>query len=216
MESERQTARIELPRLPIRVIEIPIIGESELITHAWSDKAKKEMLDKQLGKARLKKAPKNPWNDFTESLYWLSPKPDPVTEKDIAEGRFGFPTIGFKAAAVGAIRQVQGMKMTEARIAFHVLGEFAEIMGTPRMREDMVRLQTGVADIRYRAGFPEWSTTLRAQYHESGISLEQLLNLFQLAGFGPGVGDWRPERDGGFGRFRLEGAALIGEEEVAD
>lgn len=212
METERTAARIELPRLPIKVVEIPIVGDTELISHAWSDKCKKEMLDKQLGKARLKKAPKNPWQDYVDSLYWLSPKPEHVTEKDVQGGRFGFPTIGFKASAVGAIRQVQGMKMTEARIAFHVLGEFAEIIGTPRMREDPVRLDGKVADLRYRAGFPEWSTTLRVQYHESGISLEQLLNLFQLAGYGPGIGDWRPEKDGCFGRFHLEGVALLGEE----
>lgn len=35
------------------------------------------------------------------------------------------------------------------------------------------------------------------------IECLERLNLFDLAGFAVGIGDWRPERDGPYGRFRV-------------
>ena len=42
---------IELPRLNLQTINITLLGDSPLIVHAWSRKAKQEMLDKQMKKA---------------------------------------------------------------------------------------------------------------------------------------------------------------------
>ena len=37
----------------------------------------------------------------------------------------------------------------------------------------------------------------------------EIVNLFALAGFAVGVAEWRPERDGGNGRFRLASAGEL-------
>lgn len=182
---------IELPKLDVRVMELTIVGESPLICHAWSKKAKQLMLDKQMKRAKPGKTAKSPEQDFKDSLYH---HPD---------GGYGFPSVAFKSAAVGACRFVDGVKMTNARGAFHVIGDMVKIDGTPVPREDMVRIGMGVADIRYRGEFRTWRTTLRIQYNQNALSPEQIVNLFNTAGFGVGVGEWRPERDGSFGRFRV-------------
>jgi hypothetical protein len=44
---------------------------------------------------------------------------------------------------------------------------------------------------------------LDIQYNARAISQDQLLNLINLGGFSVGVGEWRPERSGDFGRFRV-------------
>lgn len=186
---ERQIA---LPQIEIRKLQITLVGDSPLISHRWSDKAKKMMLDKQMKQANTGKEPKNPEQDYQDSLYHL---PD-------GKG-YGFPCVAFKAAAVEACRYVDGMKMTEARGAFHVAGELAAIIGEPTPREDMVRIGMGTADIRYRGQFESWSTTLHITYNARAISEEQIVNLFQVAGFGVGVGEWRPSRDGSYGRFHV-------------
>jgi hypothetical protein len=184
---------IEVPRFDRGRAAITLAGDSPLICHAWSDKAKKMMLDKQMKKAKGGKEAKDPERDFLDSLY---PHPD---------GGYGFPIVGFKAAAVSACRYVDGLPMTIARGAFHINGELAKIEGSdPVSREDMVRVGMGTADIRYRGQFDPWSVTLDLVYNPAALSLEQIVNLFNIAGFGVGVGEWRPEKDGQYGRFHVE------------
>lgn len=199
-----QEKGIEIPAIKIEDFFLKIVGDSPLISHAWSEKAKKMMLDKQMKKATNGKEAKDPFADFCDSLYWLTEKPANPTMEDVQKAKFGFPTIAFKAAAVDAGYQ-QGIldKKTTARGAFHIDGEYAEISGTPEMREDMVRLSMGVADIRYRGEFKEWSTILHIKFNSNAISAEQIINLFNMAGFANGVGEWRPSKDGSYGTFHV-------------
>ena len=50
---------ITLPPMSLQTIKLTVIGDSALICHAWSTKAKKQMLDKQMKKAVEKKAAKS-------------------------------------------------------------------------------------------------------------------------------------------------------------
>lgn len=188
----REAQEIVLPPLKIEWMEIRIVGDSPLICHAWSTKAKQQMLDKQQKRAKQGREAKNPERDFQESLYHLE------------GGGYGYPTAAFKNAAVDACSHVEGVTKVEARGAFHVVGEMAQLEGEPRMREDMVRVGMGTADIRYRGEFPQWSCQLRIRYNERVLSAEQIVNLFNVAGFAIGVGDWRPQRDGSHGMFHVE------------
>jgi len=183
---------IDLPVLNIQRIEVTLIGDTPLIMHRWSEKAKKEMLDKQMKKAKQAKEAKDPKRDFEESIYKLD------------GGKFGFPVIAFKAAAVTACTSIGGITKVAARQAFHIDGEFAEIEGSqPKMREDMVRVGMGTADIRFRGEFFPWFTTLSIAHNANVMSAEQILNMLNTSGFGVGVGEWRPEKDGQYGRFHV-------------
>lgn len=195
---------VEVPDLNLGVFTVTVIGESPLITHAWSEKAKKMMLDKQMKKATSGREAKDPYQDFCESMYWLDGMPENPTPEDVAKARFGFPVVAFKAAAVDAGYQSGILaKKTTARGAFHIMGEMAEINGVPEMREDMVRIGMGTADIRYRAEFKNWSTTLTIRYNKNAISVEQIMNLLNVGGFACGVGEWRPGKDGSYGMFHV-------------
>lgn len=181
---------IVLPPINIQTVDFMLVGDSPLIVHAWSEKAKRQMLDKQMKKATKAKEAKDPQADY-ESCFYRTPS-----------GAYGFPTIGVKASMVGACRFVD-MKMTEARGAFHIDGEMLEVIGEPRMREDMVRVGMGTADIRYRPEFVDWRIPVRVKFNAAVISPEQIANLINTAGFAIGIGEWRPERDGQFGRFHV-------------
>ena len=202
--NEESMMNVEIPAIRVDTFTVKLIGDSPLITHAWSEKAKKMMLDKQMKKAGTGKEAKDPWADFCDSLYWLSDRPKNPKEEDIAKATFGFPVTAFKAAAIDAGYQ-QGIlaKKTTARGAFHIVGEFATIEGKPDMREDMVRIGNGVADIRYRGEFKEWSTSLTIRYNPMAMSAEQIINLFNIGGFSNGVGEWRPSKDGSYGTFHV-------------
>lgn len=188
---ESPAPAIQIPALNIRRISLVLVGDSPLICHAWSHKAKAQMLAKQMKKAKSAKEAKNPEQDYAESLYRLP------------GGGYGFPSIGFKAAAVDACSHVDGVTKVLARGAFHIDGEYVRIDGTPAMREDMVRIGMGTADIRYRGQFSEWRATVPIRYNANVLSAEQIANLFNVAGFGVGVGEWRPQRDGMHGLFHV-------------
>ena len=183
---------IEVLKLDIKTLNVKIIGDSPLICHRWSDKAKKMMLDKHMGKASPGKEHKSPEADFMSSLY------------PMGNGKYGFPSIAFKCAAVDACTSLgKALTKVAVRQAFHIQGELVEIKGTPTMREDMVRVGMGTADIRYRAEFREWSCVLTIRYNARALSAEQITNLVETAGFAVGVGEWRPEKNGQNGLFHV-------------
>jgi len=199
---------IELPALNIGTMAVTLIGDSPLIVHAWSAKAKKEMLDKQMGRAKGAKDKKDPTADFEASMYRL------------ADGGYGFPSVAFKNAAVTAGTSVSGLTKIQARQAFHILGEDADIAGAfegsksrvnlvridggdPAMREDMVRVGMGTADLRYRPEFSTWRATILVRFNQNVLTEAQILNLLNVAGFAVGVGEWRPEKDGQYGMFHV-------------
>lgn len=184
--------QIVLPELERETIEVTLVGDAELICHNWSKKAVGIIVGKQTGNATAGRERKNPEQDYQDTFYRL---PD---------GGYGFPANAFKNAAVSACTSL-GKSVTKvaARQAFHVLGDKVRIEGTPRMREDMVRVGRGSADVRYRAGFPEWRVTLTISYNVRMLSAEQIVNMLNIAGFAVGVGDWRPERNGSYGLFHV-------------
>jgi hypothetical protein len=182
---------ITLPALNIRTANLTLVGDSALICHKWSEKAKREMLDKQMKKAKQAKLAKDPQQDYIDSMY---PHPD---------GGWGFPSVAFKAAAVDACSHVANMTKVEARGAFHIDGELVKIQGEPQPREDMVRIAMGTADIRYRGEFKEWRTSFDIRFNVNVITIEQIANLFNTAGFAIGVGEWRPQKDGSYGMFHV-------------
>ena len=194
MAISKKTELVELKAINIQTVELTLQGTSPLIVHAWGEKAKRMMLDKQMKKATAAKAAKNPKDDYEACFYYTEDK------------KYAFPVIAFKSAAVSAGgRFSDGLKMTELRGSFHIQGEMVEIKSPgPIMREDMVRIGMGTADIRYRPQFTEWEVELTINYNADKISIDQIVNIFNLAGFGVGVGEWRPEKDGQFGMFRVK------------
>lgn len=183
---------IEIKRPSVEIIEFSVRGMTPLIVHKWSEKAKKEMRDKQQKKAAKAKSAKDCNQEYQDSMYRLE------------DGGHGFPVVAFKLAAVRAGKML-GLTMTDLRQMFHVLADEVDLVrieGTPQMREDPVKLP-GSADLRYRAEYPDWSATLQVKYVADFITEEQIVNLFETAGMTVGVGEWRPEKNGQFGQFTL-------------
>jgi hypothetical protein len=205
---KKENLGIELPALDLQMMEVTIIGDTSLIVHQWSQKARGEMLSKQLKEARGAKEARDPVADFEASMYQFT------------DGGYGFPSVAFKNAAVTAGTSVAGLTKIAARQAFQILGEEMDIVGAfegsksrvnlvriggaePQMREDMVKVGMGTADLRYRAEFPKWFARIVVRHNANVLSQAQILNLINTAGFAVGVGEWRPERDGQNGMFHV-------------
>lgn len=212
----KKTEVIEIRPIEIKKVTVRVVGDTPLIMHAWSEKAKRMMLEAQMGIAKgKKKEAKNPADDFIRSMYWLTQMPEDGTmesfEEAIANGaRFGFPVTAFKQAAISAAYRMGWAKdKMSMRGAFYIDSDengMIEIHSdTPEMREDMVKVGMGTADIRYRGEFKNWYADLTISYNANGqYSLENIVNIINAGGYVCGVGEWRPERDGQNGMFHVQ------------
>jgi hypothetical protein len=196
------SSTISLRRVQREVAEIPIKGTAPLIVHRWSEKARSMMLDAQQGRKNPKQ-PKDPVADYESSMYRFT------------DDGHGFPVMAFKSATVKGGGRIFGksVKMTELRQVFVFLADgigtdgtqLIRIEGTPSMREDMVRVGMGTADIRYRAEYRDWSALIRVEFVPSVIDLESVVALVDAGGTN-GVGEWRPEKNGSYGTYEVIGA----------
>ena len=219
----KKTEVIEIKPIEIAKLNIRIVGDTPLIMHAWSEKAKREMLEAQQGAKKGKaKERKNPVVDFINSMYWLTEKPDvnndmkeeeceELFNEAIAKGaRFGFPVTAFKQAAISAAYRLGWSKdKMSLRGVFFIDSDedgMVEIKSDiPEMREDMVKIGMGTADIRYRGEFKNWYADLTISYNANGnYDLNSIINIINAGGYVCGVGEWRPERDGQNGMFHIQ------------
>lgn len=203
-----KAAVIELPEFRLERLPLHIIGTAPLIVHAFSEKARKEMLGKQMKLPKGGKDARDPYAEVNASLYKL---PD---------GRNGMPSVAFKNAAVTACTSLSDVTKVAARQAFRIEGEsmcspgiidgsFVRtalvplVAGDPAIREDVARL-SGIgrnSEMRYRPEFWPWGVILEVIFNPQIVSSGQLISMFSAAGHGVGVGDYRPERDGESGTF---------------
>lgn len=191
---------LEIPSINLKDMLVTIHGITDLITHRFGERAMQQMESKQQKEARGAKEPRVPDAEFRDALYVI----------DERNEIYGFPAAGVKKALVNAGGRFTDEHMTVLRGVININGDLLPIAteGPPHMRRDPVRLAGGVSSIAYRPAFSDWSMDVPVRYNASMISKEQVLNLFQIAGFSIGLGDWRPEKNGVFGQFRV-GEALV-------
>lgn len=210
MATKKETI-VELKPIEIKETTITIKGDTPLIVNNFNEKTKQQILDTQMKKAKSEaREPKNPVESFMRSLNWLTEMPSEFTmeafEKALKSGaKFGFPATGIKKSAVsGAYRNKMAKDKVSLYGAFHIPLEMVEIQYEEiRMREDMVRVGMGSPDIRHRAEFIGWSMTFPIKYVENTYSLEQIINFFNIGGFGVGLGESRVERGGTNGSYHV-------------
>lgn len=191
-------ATVAIDQIDAETIHVPILGMTPLIVHRFSEKAKRQMLDAMQGR-KSPKQPKNPEEEYEAAYYRLK------------DGNPGFPALAFKAATVGGARFYSGVTMTALKQFMFFRGEpgndgqqLVRIDGEGHMREDVVRVGRGGTDLRYRPEFSEWQTTLEVIYVKSALTRNSVLSLIDAGGLGVGVGEWRPEKDGDFGTYRID------------
>jgi len=191
--------QISIDSIPAETISVPIVGTSPLIVHRFSEKAKRQMLDNMQGRKSPKES-KDPQAEYEAAFYRLK------------DESYGFPVTAFKLATIGGARFYgKQVTMTSLRQFLFFRGEvgsdgvgLARITGEPHMREDVVRVGRGGTDLRYRPQFDEWATTLLVTFVPTALTRASVLSLMDAGGMGVGVGEWRPERDGDFGTYRID------------
>lgn len=212
--------QIKPPRMAIITVPIKGMHGSPLVVNAFSAKAREKMRTQQemgsLGKKVSTKRDPKDFDDLYNNARHIS-----------REGWDGMAAATIRNAAISACRLV-GFKMTLGRLSLFTEADgVSRTDGTPLIRiygdpvpyEAMVRNQTGVADIRVRPRWDEWSANLRIRYDQDQFSDEDIVNLLYRAGTQCGICEGRPDSSAsnglGWGLFEIDTSKQIDLTEIA-
>lgn len=188
---------LEIPQISIGVTTVHLVGMTPLLTNRFGEGKIKQIEDKQQGAGKLVRPARNPKEEFEQAKYLL---PD---------GRCGLPAAGVKKALVNGGGRFADETMTVLRGVVNVIpvaaGLIPIIAGEPTMVRHIGRLRDGTSSPIYRPQFDPWELSVECHFMTNMITLEQVLNLFQIAGFAVGLGDYRPENKGTYGTFFVKG-----------
>lgn len=196
-KAKAKTKEVVLKRMDIRRARVRIIGTSPLIHNTPSSKARNAIRDKKGGSKTKDREPCNPQQEAHDSAYMLS------------DGSYGFPVTGIKDAIREASHRDIGVPRSLISKGMFIIAQEGRLTRIehglgPKVQEDVVRLPTGAMDLRYRTTFEEWAISLDIEYDADALTLEVIVNMIERAGFGVGIGDWRPQKNGLYGRFQVE------------
>lgn len=189
MSASAGSLMIEQPQVASVTLEVE--GTSSIIQNNFGQKAVEELLKKHMALSvqREKKKPR----EVLENAKIKN-----------VDGRICIPPTAFKKAMLTASTLIKGMKKTQLRIQLFIYGLSIPITYSDEVpRMDMVRL-AGIGrtpDVRFRPMFENWKARLAIQFADQ-LSIQSVVDLLNRAGR-VGVGEWRPERDGTFGTFRV-------------
>lgn len=204
-QKPKQTTAVAIPETGIKTMEFTLRGKkgSLLVIHAFAEKAKQEIRDKQQKKAKKVKAERMPQDECNAAKY--------LDEK----GRECAPITAIKKAIISATTAFEDLTKVALRQSIFVDsvlnpgsalvpielhdGKFAK----GKMREDAVTIGINTRGLTYRPEYPEWQFQIRVEYNSRMVSTEQLIALIDQAGWGVGICEGRPERSSalGWGRF---------------
>lgn len=201
-------------------VEFEITGRTDLLNGALPEKisnpVKTENRRKKPVKGNLpmpedEVEPTDPEDvQFQKSLYHL---PD---------GTFGFPTSAIQAACSTYIQRFEPINPKYARDskpvfygATFMADEMVQIIcsNPPYKRHDIARNSRGKRIDVYRGAFKNWKLRFVMQYNPNVITLSRLVNALNAAGQMVGIGPWRPECAGRFGRFTVTKITKLEREE---
>ena len=227
MAVTKKTGTIEAFQIPapnIQMMKVRIKGTSPLIFHKWDEKAIKMILDKQMKKVTKGREIRDPEKEYKSSFYFdkdgnIAVPTRNIKQAIVGSARFvqGVPmtilrgTIfvwGIKEREYAAVL-VNGKPVTVTETVMNELAAQGIVghdkaVDSVQMRQDMVTVGMGSADIRFRGQVDDWTSEFLIQYDADLLSAEQVLNLLQRAGFSQGLGEWRPEKNGDNGTFTVD------------
>jgi hypothetical protein len=202
-----EVERVVIDAPKFGVVEVKIVGVSPYVQNKFSAKARQQMMDKQRLGDQAKKSRKREAKNFEQ------------TYKDAMhlsrDGWHGIPAASIRNALISACRVV-GFKMTIGKLSLFIEADgldpdgtpLVKLIGKPRVHEGYVRNETGVADVRWRPMWEQWSAVIRMRYDANQFSASDVVNLLHRAGMQVGIGEGRPDSKNsaglGWGMFTID------------
>ena len=128
MNNNSSPVTVSVPEPNIKTLHLKLVGTAPLIQNQFSEKAKRQILDKQLKVANKARAKRQPKKEFEGSLYLIKKGKFSYDNGDFSTqpvkhtGDVGIPALWVKQATVAAARNIDGLAMTLLRGAIFIKG----------------------------------------------------------------------------------------------
>jgi len=191
---------IQIKKIEPDTITVHLLGASPMIMHRFAFKAWQELLlpaAKKNAAAKAESLKHDPLNEFRECCYRNRSEGEPTA--------LHYPAGAFSKALAAAALDLPGATKAQILRLVGVVSTQINIYGVPTLGMDMVRSSdmARTPDVRTRAYLPEWACKVEISYIRSLIGAEQIVNLMDAAGLIVGIGDYRPQKGGQYGRFSV-------------
>jgi hypothetical protein len=197
---DREDVVVEINEIESAELRFNVLGASPLIMHRYPFKAWQELLLPSIkeNRAALEQTLKHqPYREYRESFYRNRDK--------AAKAFFHLPNGMFAGAIAQAAVDIPGAARAQIERLTRVPDVNIEVFGVPQVFCAMVR-NSGyprTPDVRTRPIFPQWACRVTVRYCRPQLTERAIGRLMGAAGLIVGVGDWRGEKGGPFGSYRI-------------
>ena len=203
-----KTETIEIKRIDVKQVTVKIVGDGDLILNKMNDVSARQLTDQRKNKAKDLEVP-NEWEQIITALHWRDGKPTDFSEQGLIDAlknnapcitafglkkSFGEAVVRneidkFKTKFDPSVNIIAKGNLVPIKFTEHYIDE--KLMSPVRGKPVLVRMNR----------FSGWSAEFTIQFTENVYSLEQIINIINLAGFGLGIGSGRTS---GYGRYHVE------------
>ena len=209
---EKKAEVIELKAIQPKIARIRIIGDSDLILNKMNDVSKRQLIDARKDKAKDVSEKPDKWEQIITSIHWLKGNPTDMSESGLEKAlnpKNNMPCLtafGLKKSFNQAVtRNNISTYSTSFDATLNVCGlgdglipvQFVE----HHIDEKLMSPKKGKPVLVYLNRFSGWSAEFDISFLENVYSLESIVNIINLAGFGLGIGSGRTS---GYGRYHVD------------
>lgn len=200
MASKKTQEVFQIEPIKTRNIILHVVGTSPFIMHRFAKKAWQEMLYPAAKKNRNEKESTlkhDPLLEFRESCY--------ICRDPKAPALFHIPNNMLRDSMATAAVDIPGAAKAELKRLVACVNETVYFYGIPSLGMNMVKEggMTKTPNVRTRAFFQRWACSVEFRYKVNPLTDSQIINLFGAAGQIIGIGDWRPQKGGQYGTYRV-------------
>ena len=205
---------IELKPIEVKHAIITIEGDGDLVLNKMNARNTRELTDARNDKKTTRQVP-NIWEDIITAVHWRDPLPCKDTYKECDEEMY-YKLLKENAPCISAfgLKKSFGQAVTRNEIdtystkfdnAVNVIAKNGLVPVTitdASVDERLMSPKRGAPVLVRINHFGGWSAKFQISYTENVYSLEQIVNIINLAGFGLGIGSGRTS---GYGRYHVTG-----------
>ena len=205
-----KTREITVKPIQLTTVTVRIEGDSDLILNQMNAINRRTLTDKQKNKSK-KVEEKNEWEEVITAIHWRDGEPKVFTEESMKDALKNhapcITSFGLKKSFEEALVRNEIEKYaTKFRNGVNVVAsnglvpvKFAEYY----IDEKLMSPKRGAPVLTRQNRFTGWSAEFKIQFIDGGAySLEQIIQIIGLAGFGGGIGSGRTS---GYGRYHIVG-----------